>query len=1096
MNTKENMDKKKEISIEYKAFISYRHLPLSRRIAKKLHGSIEHYSVPKEYRKDVKEKRLGRVFRDEEELAVSDDLSSEIMSALNRSSFLLVICEPGTCESVWVEREIKYFISGHGREHVIAVLADGTPEESFPAILTTIYDEDGNVSGHTEPLAASLTDIEHNYSAGRFYRESFRIYAALLGQPFDNLWQRERRYCFRRNAMIAAFVFSLVFAFTANTWIKNREISLRNERIEQQNIEISSQNAEIQAQYDALDIREGQLLLIDGERMADAGDMRGAVTNALAAVDNENRRSALTNDASLLLSRAVGVGECSNVFRTDVLIDLPADIQDYILSENGQTAVIYDAAGYYRAYDTEDGALLWKHHANGASCCCLIESSGIFIIQDRDGYEAISLTDGVSMWNAMYELENGIYTQPDILGARKVADGQYFLCTGYDAFNDQYYMLYRETKHGQVEKKVILEDEGYFVGTPVMMSDRDGTHAVFSTGADAIYFFDMENEELLNRIDGDGCKRIDCIYDEQGEHFIFLSVDPAESCIYLNEYFLDGSEGFKTKVNTEMPSEKNVSDFRMSVEADGKCIFVSVDKELYIFSGESGDLLLNKKMENADIAEWYMLNDKEYYYIVVDSSGNYYADFGEYGFAKEKIIDRDGFYRLDFSREFAHNDGGYGFYPDENAVAAGLCAGAPRTLFLLHPCIDKSLKTVSWTDEGMQYHASLKQVSGGKLIYSVKAGDGDNAETLIRIIDPETMAVVEEYRNSDTDLAIKLKQAGDMQLWSDNKHITYYSDGLEKYITVDLETGKKTYDDSIWYDGMALINMPDGKTLRFFMDSRDEYDYTAYGRRFGVTAADMSWKKTILMREDDSGDFKYMDLEFDSYKYLEMYGLPAGYLLITVSGIKSTDVQYFRVINIKSREITDIPAVCEHIDKDHICCGSSTALFSAVDHDGYIRIYDIAMGGVRAEIKTEEGEISAMGFDDKDKYLAVVMTDNRLLVYSATDGQLLSESIVDYIDYNSFYTNMDMVLSADESRLYITLNSGGNSGILTCLDTNDWHKVYSSEDVLLYVPETDEVYKAVPSAMQTENGANGIVCFSLPAIDELVERGEEYIEKE
>jgi hypothetical protein len=46
------------------------------------------------------------------------------------------------------------------------------------------------------------------------------------------------------------------------------------------------------------------------------------------------------------------------------------------------------------------------------------------------------------------------------------------------------------------------------------------------------------------------------------------------------------------------------------------------------------------------------------------------------------------------------------------------------------------------------------------------------------------------------------------------------------------------------------------------------------------------------------------------------------------------------------------------------------------------------------------------------------------------------------------------------------------------------------------VPETDEVHKAVPSVMQTENGANGIVCFSLPAIDELVERGEEYIEKE
>ena len=75
----------------YIAFISYRHLPLDTAVAEKLHKSIERYRVPKELRKSAGQKYLGRVFRDKEELPLSNDLTQDIYEALDASEFLIVV---------------------------------------------------------------------------------------------------------------------------------------------------------------------------------------------------------------------------------------------------------------------------------------------------------------------------------------------------------------------------------------------------------------------------------------------------------------------------------------------------------------------------------------------------------------------------------------------------------------------------------------------------------------------------------------------------------------------------------------------------------------------------------------------------------------------------------------------------------------------------------------------------------------------------------------------------------------------------------------------------------------------------------------------
>ncbi len=139
----------------YKAFISYRHKPLDIDTAKKLHRRIESYVIPEPLRLDG-QKKLGIVFRDLDELPISSNLSANVQEALDHSEYLIVICTPETPKSLWVLREIDYFLEHHDRDHVLAVLADGTPETSFPFPLTEIRAPDGELLEEIEPLAANI----------------------------------------------------------------------------------------------------------------------------------------------------------------------------------------------------------------------------------------------------------------------------------------------------------------------------------------------------------------------------------------------------------------------------------------------------------------------------------------------------------------------------------------------------------------------------------------------------------------------------------------------------------------------------------------------------------------------------------------------------------------------------------------------------------------------------------------------------------------------------------------------------------------------------------------------------------------------------
>ncbi len=73
---------------KYKAFISYRHIPRDMAAAKALHTQIERYTIPTG-QKDAASRsyKKWKVFRDEEELCVTNDLPQSIHDALSIPAF-------------------------------------------------------------------------------------------------------------------------------------------------------------------------------------------------------------------------------------------------------------------------------------------------------------------------------------------------------------------------------------------------------------------------------------------------------------------------------------------------------------------------------------------------------------------------------------------------------------------------------------------------------------------------------------------------------------------------------------------------------------------------------------------------------------------------------------------------------------------------------------------------------------------------------------------------------------------------------------------------------------------------------------------------
>jgi hypothetical protein len=183
----------------YKAFISYRHVPLDREWASWLIHQLETFRTPRALARKGVSPRVGRIFRDDDENSASGSLSISIREALNASEYLIVVCSPDTPGSQWVRNEIQYFHRLGRQNKVLVLLTAGNPLESFPPELQSLPGGRGHntsrslIDSDIEPIAADVRRRSDERKRTTRNRALLRLVASLLHVDFDQLVQRDRQ---------------------------------------------------------------------------------------------------------------------------------------------------------------------------------------------------------------------------------------------------------------------------------------------------------------------------------------------------------------------------------------------------------------------------------------------------------------------------------------------------------------------------------------------------------------------------------------------------------------------------------------------------------------------------------------------------------------------------------------------------------------------------------------------------------------------------------------------------------------------------------------------------------------------------------------
>ncbi|MEE0705448.1 MAG: TIR domain-containing protein [Adlercreutzia sp.] len=321
----------------YAAFISYRHLPRDAKVAQQVQRAIESYQLPRGARTARGKHRLGKCFRDEDELAASPSLPDSINRALEQSASLVLICSPETQNSPWVRREIETFITLHGRERIVCVLAAGDSASSIPTILKTqlVPDAHGVLREMpAEPLAADLRPE----AKAKHKLELLRIIAAVAGRNFDDLRQRERARR-RKRLAVAALAAIMALALVGTLAFRAHDAS-----------------------WDALEAESAALAAQSHEQLA-RGERFQALETALAALPS----SGIDWSRPLVPEARIALEEALELYRDTpkkwhplFSIDTPLPVEQFTAGIMGEWIAVLDDHCFVTVYDGVTAQRLWS----------------------------------------------------------------------------------------------------------------------------------------------------------------------------------------------------------------------------------------------------------------------------------------------------------------------------------------------------------------------------------------------------------------------------------------------------------------------------------------------------------------------------------------------------------------------------------------------------------------------------------------------------------------------------------------------------------------------------------------------------------------
>ena len=1113
---------------EYVAFISYRHTELDKKVAKKVHTMVERYVIPKELRKNGV-KKLGKVFRDEEELPVSSNLTESIETALDHSKFLIVICTPNLIKSIWCEREIAYFIEKHGRDHVVGILVDGTPDQSFPKLLTQSIetDADGNTAiREVEPLAANLTDVNHHYKASRLRKEAVRLYAALLGCPFDSLWQREKRQKMRKLVAVMALGMTIALAFCVSIYRKNLEILERNQQIEEQNIQIQSQNEEIQIQnveikdqYEEIqdknsDLKrsEAEALIRSGELLYEKGDTRGAIENARLAVSTEEGRESVGAEAEFLLYRALGAGQNANYLRTVGVIEQEDDVQCMALSSDGSRIYTLGNRGYVRCFSTKDNQQLWFgdsltrgsiYDATIRHRLHVLEEQGLILCCMEEYVTALNLEDGSLVWSH----RSGKNGSTDFTCLSNDQNTLAIIDDDGEFLESTYTFRLLDVTTGEIVKEIpmpeLFQEDMDLIsyGDQVGAFSEDGrymTGMIYSgeftsySRVGYVFLVDLEAEtiKVLSTEDYDGHSAypfvIGMICHADTQTVLALHYRPDEGGVSMEQISFNGKVGEKSLVSMTLPERGMTNPYATTfVVGQNNAIMASCLSMNLLYRVDNGVLANYSQSSAESVLKRSWIHQDSYARSDLAADGNHYAWYGSPGYSLSPLSEKKHIVLLEITDDYATSEGGYGYVMDENLIQVIVCDDNLRRLYVQKKAQDPEVVAPEWTKVlagARPRNLKLNKVSEDTLVIMQDLDHSTNAVRLY-FVDVATDAIKKTVDVNYEDLGdyATIYQINKAIFWEDERHFTF--EKALKLCVYDMETKQSTLlieeaaDHRI---DQGYCKLESGEVLQAYLTYKKDAEYGDAGGRVMWQIGDGEIQEALAEGEEEWGG------PYGTFGSDYFYVGENGYLLVGSCEGDNERRNQLIAIDTKSGAKYAIVDQCQEEEQGTVVLGKKKPVFAVQDADGVIRVYDILTQTMTQEIHILEGQVVAdISFAMEDGVIAVYSRDGWLFVYDVATGAELASYEMGEASSSSVTRNLTCYDDLERNRLLFTVTD--ENGLV--LDVNSWKKtMILYDEVDTFFQKENMTYKLNRDISLYENSEEVILRQKPLTLEELIKK--------
>ena len=367
----------------YKAFISYKHDPVDSKIAGTIQTKLERFHIPRALQKEKGIRNLRPVFRDKEELSATEDLNDTIRAALLDSEFLIVICSTRSIRSIWVAKEVAFFLEHHDMNKVLTVIVDGEPQEVIPPVLLhrerTFTDENGQTVTVTEEMEPLSCD--YRIELRKANKEEFpRLAAALIGCRYNDLRQRQRQYQMRlMGAGLVGLSALMVYFVWSN--IRIRE-NLRESQISR------SRNL---AYLSTASLKEN--------------DRLQAVSYALEALPSEGNDCPVIYEAAYALSKAEGAYNFPDTLDIEEVAEFAARyrVNAFKTADNGNYLAMQDGDQVLRFFDVGSGEEIGEVRLDGTAQLLSVMKDEILLVTSGNSLTAIDMQHAQKLWSQTFE---------------------------------------------------------------------------------------------------------------------------------------------------------------------------------------------------------------------------------------------------------------------------------------------------------------------------------------------------------------------------------------------------------------------------------------------------------------------------------------------------------------------------------------------------------------------------------------------------------------------------------------------------------------------------------------------------------------------